>query len=166
MNILIVYDSLYGNTKKIALEMLDALLQQKESFGQKMKVEAMYVQDVTQEHLLEADLLIVGSPTHGGRAKPSMQMFLDAIPLGALTHKKVAVFDTRFLEREQNFALRALLKTIGYAAPKIADVLQKKGGEIVLPPEGFIVKGKTGPISNGELERAREWAIQVIQSIL
>jgi hypothetical protein len=34
----------------------------------------------------------------------------------------------------------------------------KKGGELVFPPEGFLVKKSEGPLKDGELERAAEWA--------
>jgi hypothetical protein len=33
---------------------------------------------------------------------------------------------------------------------------------VVKPPEGFIVKGTEGPLEAGELERAKEWAGQIV----
>jgi len=49
-------------------------------------------------------------------------------------------------------------KTIGYTAPQIANVLKEKGGKLVIASEGFIVKDKEGPLSPGELSRAKSWA--------
>jgi hypothetical protein len=49
-----------------------------------------------------------------------------------------------------------------YAARRIADGLKKKGGELVVPPEGFYVEGTEGPLTEGELERAAYWAEQII----
>jgi hypothetical protein len=46
----------------------------------------------------------------------------------------------------------------GYAAEPIADRLQKKGGTLVTPPEGFYVGDTEGPLLDGELERATAWA--------
>lgn len=46
---------------------------------------------------------------------------------------------------------------IGYAAPKILSVLESKGGKRAAEPVGFIVTDKKGPLTEGELERARAW---------
>lgn len=94
-----------------------------------------------------------------------MQKFLDQIPSHALQNVSVVCFDTRFLEKDLNFALRLLVKTIGYAAPKIANILKNKGGKLLIPPESFIVKGKKGPLAEGELERAKEWAKRILRNL-
>lgn len=39
----------------------------------------------------------------------------------------------------------------------IADRLTKQGRQLLLPPEGFGVKGAEGPLNDGELARAVEW---------
>jgi hypothetical protein len=55
-----------------------------------------------------------------------------------------------------------MVKLFGYAAIPIANRLRKKGGELALPPEGFIVEGTEGPLRRGELERAADWARQLV----
>jgi flavodoxin I len=45
-----------------------------------------------------------------------------------------------------------------YAAKHIADRLKKKGSQLIVPPEGFFVEGMEGPLVQGELERAADWA--------
>jgi hypothetical protein len=42
--------------------------------------------------------------------------------------------------------------------------LKRKGGKLVLPPEGFLVTGEKGPLAHGEEERAAEWAKSIIES--
>jgi hypothetical protein len=54
------------------------------------------------------------------------------------------------------------VRTFGYAAKPIARSLTKKGGELHLPPEGFYVQGMEGPLVEGELERAEDWARQIL----
>jgi hypothetical protein len=54
-----------------------------------------------------------------------------------------------------------LVKIGGYVAKPTADKLQKKGGDLVMPPEGFFVNGTEGPMKEGEHERAAEWAEQI-----
>ena len=147
MQKLVVYDSQYGNTQKIA-EVIAGVIGAK----------AVNYQNFDPAALKNTGLLIVGSPTQGGRATAGLQAVLDSIPAEGLRGIKFAVFDTRFLESEQIFGLKLLLKTIGYAASKISVFLKSKGGEEVVPPEGFIVKEKSGPLADGEPERAKKWA--------
>lgn len=156
MKTLIVFDSLYGNTEIIALDIAKAFLPE--------DTRLINVKEVKVADLLEIQLLIVGSPTYGGRPKQETQTFLEIIPAAALTGKKVAAFDTRFLAQEQNFGLRMLMKTIGYAAPRILKVLVAKGGEASSSPEGFIVEGKKGKIKEGERERAVLWGKNLLLS--
>jgi hypothetical protein len=62
------------------------------------------------------------------------------------------------LETISSKALRFLVDKGGYAASTIAKMLQKKGGKLFFAPEGFFVTGEQGPLKEGELERATEWA--------
>jgi hypothetical protein len=78
---------------------------------------------------------------------------------------KVAAFDTRATEEElhsHGFILSKLVDVFGYAAEPIGDKLESKGGEPVLPPEGFYVEGTEGPLTEGELERAADWARHIL----
>jgi flavodoxin len=144
MKSLVVYDSQYGNTEKIARAIGGGI-------GGEVKVARFG--EVKAAELGSYDLLIVGSPTQGGRYTMSMKDYLDAIPSGALKDKKVASFDTRLKTK--------LVKIFGYAATRIADTLTIKGGNLVAPAEGFLVKGARGPIIEGELERAAAWAKEI-----
>lgn len=147
MTALVVFDSQFGNTEKIALALAESLRGAK----------ALTVKEASGKDLNGIDGLIVGSPTQGGRATAAMQYFLEQIPEGKLKGIKVAAFDTRFDERKVNLVLKLLMKTIDYAAPKMAKILIAKGGELIVPPEGFMVAGKEGPLVDGELERAKKW---------
>lgn len=147
MKSLVVYDSQFGNTEKIARAIAKSIPSTK----------LLQINEARLEDLKDITLLVVGSPTQGGRATVSLQQFLDKIPDRLLSKINVATFDTRFREKDVNFALRMLLKTIDYAAPKMAKILVSKGGKLIVPPEGFIVKGKEGPVVPGELDRAALW---------
>jgi hypothetical protein len=81
------------------------------------------------------------------------------IPKDSLKGVKVAAFDTRLSLSDIKSTLeRFAVKTGGYAARGIAKRLKKSGGTLVVPPEGFIVKGMEGPLLEGEPDRAAEWA--------
>lgn len=155
MKVLVLYDSAFGNTEQIARAMGDALRSQ-------VDAGAVRVGSARLDQLKGLDLLIVGSPTQGFRATEAMTQFLAGIPAGALDGVKVAAFDTRFSIEDSNFAMRLLLKKGGFADKPIAEVLVKKGGELIVPGEGFIVKDKKGPLKQGELERAAAWARQLV----
>jgi flavodoxin len=146
MKALVVYDSQYGNTEQVARAIAGALGETAVRVGQ---ADAAMVKD--------HELLIVGSPTQGGRPTRAVKQFIDSISEGALSRTAVAAFDTRIPSKGSNVFLKALLGVIGYAAGKIAAPLRAKGGTLVAPPEGFLVKGTEGPLADGELERAGAW---------
>ena len=141
MKTLVVYDSLYGNTKTVAQTIGDAI---------PGEVEVLHVGDVSVSELKAHDLLVAGAPTHGAKPSPDMGQFLDQIQARALEGVNVAGFDTRMTNR--------LITLFGTAAPKIAKALEKKGGTLVGPPGDFYVTGGEGPLKEGEGERAAAWA--------
>ena len=144
MKALIVYDSVYGNTEKIAKSIGGAITGD---------VKVLRIGEVNPSELESIDLFIVGSPTQGGRPTPAIQDFLSKVSEPAIKGINVAAFDTRFSTR--------LVGIFGYAAGKIAGSLKTKGGTLILSPEGFFVKGKEGPLKEGELERAASWAKEI-----
>ena len=147
MKSLIVYDSIYGNTEKIARAVADAIAPSGE-------VKVVQAGEANPPELESTDLLIVGSPTHGGRPTPPVQDFLNKVP--KLQGINVAAFDTR---SQSKFA-----RVFGNAAGRIARNLEKKGGTLVASPEGFLVTGTKGPLKEGELERAAGWAKGMLES--
>ncbi|MCX5995568.1 MAG: flavodoxin family protein [Chloroflexi bacterium] len=149
MKALIVYDSVYGNTEKIARAIASALMPSGE-------VKVLRPGEVNPSELASVDLLVVGSPTQGGRPTPAIQDFLNKVPERTVKGINVAAFDTRFSTK--------LVAIFGYAAGKIAGSLKTKGGTLILSPEAFFVKGKEGPLKEGELERAAAWAKGLLQS--
>jgi flavodoxin len=144
MKILIVYDSTYGNTEEIARAIGEAITGE---------VKVLRVGEADPSETF--NLLIVGSPTHGGRPTQAIQDFTKRVP--ALNGAPVAAFDTRLST--------GLVKIFGYAAGRIGKTLEKKDGILVKPPEAFFVKGTKGPLREGELERAASWAGEIAKCI-
>lgn len=148
MKALIVYDTVHGNTEKIARAIGGAITGE---------VKVLRAGEVDPSELEKLDLLIVGSPTHAGRPTKPIQDFLNAIPAPAFKDTRVAAFDTRFSSR--------LARIFGYAAGKIAGSLKRMGGALIVSPEGFFVEGTEGPLKKGEVERAAGWAKKIVESI-
>ena len=103
-------------------------------------------------------MLLVGSPTRGFNASPLIKAFLAGIPAGGLRGIKVAAFDTRFPASKVPGFLRPLGEALGFADKRIVAGLTKKGGELAAPSGWFYVLDTKGPLQDGELERAAEWA--------
>ena len=152
MENIVIYDSFFGNTEKIANRIASKL-----NIHEKTK--SVNVKKLTSDQLANAKLLIIGSPTRKFSPASSIKKFLKRIPKGGLEGLKVAAFDTRIASEDTNSKiLNFLIKIFGYAAKPMTKKLQKKGGDLLIGPEGFYVTGTKGPLKRGELERAEEWA--------
>jgi hypothetical protein len=94
-----------------------------------------------------------------------MTGFLKRIPDKGLQGVKVAAFDTRFTEDDIKKVriLAFFVHLFGYAAGPMAERLLRKGGSLALPAEAFYVADTEGPLLDGELERAKEWARSLVK---
>ncbi|MFA6392261.1 MAG: flavodoxin family protein [Patescibacteria group bacterium] len=151
MKTLIIFDSTFGNTEKIA-----------RAIGEGVGANVVNAKDAGNTDWNSIDLLIVGSPTLGGRPTKPVQDFLNTILADGLKGKGVASFDTRLEEAVQGFGLKLVLKTFKYSAEKIGKILSGKGGNLKATA-GFYVLGKEGPLKEGEIERAKEWGKSLVQ---
>lgn len=139
MNSLVVYDSKFGNTERVARAIADAL----GAFG---TARATHVDQVSKDSVAGADLLVVGGPTQAWQATPAIKNFLNGIERRGIA---AAAFDTRFHKSAW---------LTGSAAKGIAKRLRQRGQVLIAPPESFFVEKSEGPLESGELERAAAWA--------
>lgn len=142
MKSLIVYDSLFGNTQKVA-----------EEIAKIIKGKAVNVKDFKKDMLKDFSLLIVGTPIQAWNPSKPTSEFLSLLP-NLKKGIKVAAFETRI-----NIFFS------GSAADKVNKQLVKLGGKSVSEPGKFVVKGKEGPLKEGELEKAKDWAKQILEKI-
>jgi len=154
MKAVIVYDSVFGNTEKIARAIGAAL-------GREPDVTVVSVNGLSAERLQGLDVLFVGSPTRQFRATPAITAFLAALPDGFLKGMKAAAFDTRI--HLKNPLTRFIVNRGGYADKIIAIELIRLGAVQPIPTAGFIVLESEGPVKEGELQRAGEWATNILQ---
>jgi flavodoxin len=156
MEAIVVYDSQFGNTEKVAQAIASGLRAH-------AVVKLHRIADLTPDQLPAFEIVVVGSPTQRFNATEALKAFLAAIPAKSLTGKRVAAFDTRFTEEHMRSTpvLKYFVWMAGYAAKPIAQALKKAGGELAVPPEGFYVADTEGPLLEGELERAETWGTQI-----
>lgn len=163
MRALVVYESMFGNTARVAREVAEGLAGHAE-------VELRSVADAPVEPDETLDLVVVGGPTHafslsrpttredarrqgaGDAADgPGLREWLDGLHAGA-HHPQVAAFDTRVTK---------VRRIPGSAARKASKVAGRLGYSLAEHPESFFVEDVDGPLSDGELERARAWGDRI-----
>ncbi|HLN52163.1 MAG TPA: flavodoxin domain-containing protein [Lentimicrobium sp.] len=155
--IVLIYDSLFGNTAIIAKKLAETA----RSLGNEL-VE-MKVNEADTQVILKADMLIIGSPTQSFNASKPMLEFLEHLDAKIVSNKKTIVFDTRIaLESIDSKFLRWLVNRGGYATAPISKKLKKKGAQI-LGTQGFKVTDREGPLAEGEVERASEWIKSLLE---
>jgi NAD(P)H-dependent FMN reductase len=151
MNALVLYESRFGNTERVA-EAIALALQEC------VPTRLMTVDEVTDcaEALRGVDLLVVGGPTHAHGISEHLHEALDCLGERALDGIKVAAFDTR---------LPGPRVVTGSAALRLGRLLRRRGAWLVVPPANFIVGGREGPLEPGEVEHARSWAFEVLRAV-
>jgi Flavodoxin len=165
MRAVVVYESMFGNTREVA-EAIGAGLEEH------MDVAVLPVSAAGADVLQDAQLLVVGGPTHmhglstalSRRAamagahedghteldpdageEPGLRAWLAAL---LRSDGAAATFDTR-LDRS------GLLT--GAAARGIARRLRRHGYTIVAEPQSYFVAESEGPLADGETARAHAW---------
>ncbi len=167
MRAVIVYESMYGNTHLVA----EAIGRGIEEVSGAVEVAVVPVEEATRSFLAEADLVVVGGPTHAhgmsrpatresavaDARKPDSELTLDPDAEGEGLREwfddlpamggAAAAFDTRI-------DMAAALT--GRASKGISKRLRKHGFEEVIEPESFFVR-KDNTLADGEETRAVAW---------
>lgn len=164
MRALVVYESMYGNTHAVAINVAAGLAATHE-------VTLVPVTRATRELVAAADLLVVGGPTHmhgmssaasrrmavetAGKQGSGLTMDPDADGPGVRGwlagigpgHGLAAAFDTRF---------SGMAAVTGRASRGIFGLLKRHGYRMLAGPESFLVS-KQPALADGEAARARAW---------
>ncbi|MBN2508980.1 MAG: flavodoxin family protein [Spirochaetales bacterium] len=149
MKTLVVYDSVFGNTQKVA-----------ETVAQTLgpDAEAKRVMNTSLEDIQNAGLVIFGSPTRAFAPTTEMRGYLKNLSKGVLSGKTVGVFDTRMDVQKINIKILSFLAGVfGYAADTMVKLIARKGAVNIVSNWFFVLESE-GPLAEGELERAAEWA--------
>ena len=126
MKALVVYDSKYGHAEMIARAIADAI-------GGRV----LLVGELKPADMKDLDLLVIGSPTHGGWYTEGIKQTLGSLEIRSGVH--IAVFDTR--------TRRSLF---GFAAPRMASSLEKMAGACLCRRKDllcWVSKARSGKVS-------------------
>jgi hypothetical protein len=165
MKAIVVYESYWGNTAAVAKAIAEGL-------GPDAR--ALSTTEATGAVVADAELIVAGSPViafglptekmresiraNPGKAPappdlshPSLRTWLDGLAKG---YGRAAAFETR------------VKLSPGGATSKIIDGLKNAGYTPVAEAQRFIVKGKFGPLLDGELDRARQWGADLAKAMV
>ncbi len=167
MKALVLYESMFGNTAAIG----EAIAASLRSHG--IEVESGAIAGFEPSRIAEADLLVVGAPTHahgmsskgtrkaaaedkrnptpGMDTGPGIRDWLNDLPSGL--NRLAAAFDTRF-DKPAVFT--------GSAAKGVAKRLGQHGYRLIAPPESFFVNGQH-QLVEGQAERATAWGADLAE---
>lgn len=162
MRALVVYESMYGNTRDVAMAIAAGL-------EASLEVSALPVEDAPTTLPDDIGLLVVGGPTHAfGMSRPNTRQqaaeagplvtsartgireWLDRVEPGAATTPATA-FDTKVSKP----------RLPGSAARAAGKRLRRRGFFVITPAETFHVTATAGPLLDGEAQRAEEWGKSV-----
>jgi flavorubredoxin len=151
-SVFVVYDSKYGNTK-LAAETVAEGLRNVEG----VEVSVASVEEVDMSKVAEYDVLVLGAPNHMASPSRTMMKFVDRLTRLDLKAKNVAVFGTYSGRvREPDRAVRKMEKKLKEKAPGI---------NLISPSLSVRVRGVTGPIVEGELDRCREFGRSIANQV-
>jgi hypothetical protein len=171
MDAVVVYESMFGNTERVARAVAEGL-------GERLTVTVVDVDDADSapEALGDAGLLVAGGPTHAfGMSRPATRADAVERASGEVSHRArglrewvesvprqpqarpVATFDTRVTK------VRPLP---GSAARGAAKVLRRAGFRMLVAPASFYVGDVEGPLDAGELDRARAWGRALADAVV
>lgn len=172
MTAVVIHESMFGATRRVAEAIGRGISQQRE-------VLVVPIGDVTPELIGSADLVVVGGPTHlhslsrptsrkaavEAANKPDSGITLEKgaggpglrewLPTVSAAGTLVAAFDTR-MHGPQFFT--------GRASRRINRSLRRHGAHPVCAPESFLV-AKDNTLDPGELERAHDWGVELAQAV-
>jgi menaquinone-dependent protoporphyrinogen IX oxidase len=146
---MVIYDTSYGNTKKIAETIAETL----KELG--IEVDFFYVKDVKKLSAKDYDFIVLGSPTKFGTMSFAVRGFVGKVKSEEWMNKPFAAFDT---ENPENIERARAENKEWSAAEKIAEKLKDKKMNQLLPVLKAVVFGQKGPLKEGEIERAKDYA--------
>lgn len=157
MKAVVVFESMFGNTERIARAIAEGLAEH----GQ---VDVVNVDDMGGPG--PVDLLVVGGPTHAfGMSRRSTRKAAREQATGELVSRSTGVREwlsgigTGSGSAAAAFGthISKARRVPGSAVKGIAKRLRAKGYRQLAKPENFYVDDTLGPLTEAELERARGW---------
>ncbi|KKM05532.1 hypothetical protein LCGC14_1753130 [marine sediment metagenome] len=146
MKVLIVYDTMHGNTKKVA-ELIGEGINTKE--GNEVLINNVKDIDVTND--VAYDLILIGSPNHAKSHTKSVKNFITSLADSSLKGSSFAVFDT-YMGDQVEIVVRKMEEQISESQPDL---------KRATPGLSIKVDGMKGPIADVDLPKCKEFGIKL-----
>lgn len=168
MKVMVVFESLFGNTERVARAIAEGIESKLLGSEQVVVVE---VSKAPAQLSDDVGLLVLGGPTHAfGMSRPGTRNDAirrigdEAVSHGIGVREWVATFQPgRRGLLTATFDTRAeqVRHLPGSAARSAAKALRHRGLRVLMRPESFYVADMEGPLVLGELSHARDWGAQL-----
>lgn len=162
MSALVVYESMFGNTKRVAEAVADGL-------AGSLPVEIVEVSNAPTELPTTIELLVVGGPTHvHGMTTTRSRLAAEARMPGARISQGIGIREWLEAVRPEGHAAAASFDTrinapaifTGSAASGFARRLRRAGFRLLTPTASFLIDTKSpqdDSLLDGEVEKASAW---------
>jgi len=147
VKIIVVYESKYGNTKRVAETIMEGI---REVQGAEAVLNELKEADLNK--IAEYDVILIGSPNHFGGPTKSVREFIDKLEKLNLDGRHFAVFDTYLGKGFFEKAAKKIEKRINEKVP---------GLKQIGPVLSIAVQGSKGPIVEGELPKSKEFGKRI-----
>lgn len=150
VKVLVVYDTMHGNTKLVAEAIVDGL-----EGVDGIETVIRDVEELKLDDIPDFDVVLIGSPNHMGGPVRGINRFIDRLGGLDIKRKKAAVFDT-YLGGDFNKAVSKMEARVRNKAP---------GLELISPGLSVRVEGMRGPVADGELHKCRDFGEKIADQI-
>ena len=171
MSVLVIYESMFGNTEAIAEAIAEGVRRESEHHPPGTEVTVVPVAQAPSRLPDDVTMLLIGGPTHAfSMSRESTRA--DAVRQGATGTARIGIrewidaSEPRADLPVHTFDTRVHVRMMpGSAAKQAAIALRRKGFELAKRGESFWVGGKDGPLSHDEVVRARAWGAFVAEAL-
>jgi flavodoxin len=144
---IVVYDTKFGNTKKVAEDIASGIE------GEGIEVSLKAVKDTTSNEVTRYDLFVMGAPTHINNPKKDTKKFLKKLKGTDLSNVKFAAFDTRITNAKKG------------ATMKIESMLTELGAKKLNDSLTVWVSGIKGSLEDGFQEKSKAFGSELGKKI-
>jgi flavodoxin len=146
VRVLVVYDTKYGNTKRVAETIVEGI-------GEVEGIETALsdVEDTNPKTAADYDAILIGSPTHFGGPVRGIKKFIDKLGKLDVKAKWVAVFDT-YLRDDFEKSVKKMEKRLSEKVPRL---------KLITSGLSIQVDDMKGPVTDGELPKCKEFGHKI-----
>lgn len=155
---IVVYDTYYGNTKKVA----EAIAEQIKAEGHEAELRSVRERNPSPP---QGDFMFVGSPIRMAKVSGKTRRFVKKLDREAWRNKPIAVFATVMPpspEPTDEKKKAQAQKWVFGGAPKLRDLAKARGLNVVDKVLHVPVKDTKGPLADNAAEQTKEYVREFI----